>query len=93
MAEIKEYCKIDVPVVLVGNKIDLRDSLAFDVRKGIKGHKLIHPSDVKQLDKRHNVSSYLETSAKCSTNVDEIFETALYYSLCEQRAAILCKLL
>lgn len=90
MREVKQYCKLNVPIILVGNKVDLRTS---DGENNRKIPQSICTSDVGRLKNKFNISTYLESSIKYSNKVSEIFETALYHSLCDQKTDVICNIL
>ena len=60
MADIDKFAKENVMKVLVGNKCDLEE------RRAISGEQ------ARELAKRYNIE-YLETSAKDSLNIDDLF--------------------
>ncbi|MBN2157214.1 MAG: GTP-binding protein [Candidatus Lokiarchaeota archaeon] len=60
---VKERCGKDVPIMLVGNKIDLVEKRAISTEHGI------------EVAKRSGFTGFSETSAKDGTNVDSTFET------------------
>jgi len=74
--EIKHYCR-DVPVILVGTKLDQRyDS---DILDKLKGRRLV-PITTQQGDAMSNqlkLHAFIECSAKNSTNVKLVFDTAV----------------
>ena len=60
---VKERCGKDVPIMLVGNKIDLNDKRAISTEHGI------------EVAKRSGFTGFAETSAKTGMNIDSTFET------------------
>ena len=72
LSEIKKNIDRPVPIVLIGNKIDLRDE--------IKDH-LTEEDGFKARDNLQNDNnakvSYIETSAKTGENVEEAFKTII----------------
>jgi small GTP-binding protein len=60
---VKERCGKDVPIMLVGNKIDLKDKRAISTEHGI------------EVAKRSGFTGFAETSAKNGTNIDSTFQT------------------
>lgn len=52
----------DLPILFLGNKVDLKDKISVD------------DEVLKELTEKHNMHSYLKTSAKTGQNVDEAFE-------------------
>lgn len=65
MAEFKNIGK-PIPIVLVGNKIDLEEQ------------RLVNPEEAETLAKELNLS-YIETSAKEGQNVEEVFEMLAFF--------------
>ncbi len=78
--ELRLFCP-DVPVILVGNKKDLRHNT--DVVECLKQRHLepISAQDGQSLAERMNISAFLECSAQMKEGVREVFETALMASL------------
>ncbi len=66
--QVFEWIKIirekvgDIPIMLVGNKLDLEESREFNIEEGI------------EIAKKYNLSSYKEISSKTGQNLDETFE-------------------
>ncbi len=60
---VKERCGRDVPIMLVGNKIDLVDKRSISTEHGI------------EVAKRSGFTGFAETSAKTGINIDSTFET------------------
>lgn len=66
--QIIEWIKIireevgDIPIMLVGNKLDLEESREFNIEVGI------------EIAKKYNLSSYKEISSKTGQNIEETFE-------------------
>ncbi|MHA1263731.1 MAG: Rab family GTPase [Candidatus Helarchaeota archaeon] len=58
--EVKRFCGGDIPMLLLGNKIDLKENRVVEQAEGEK------------LAKEFGIE-YLETSAKSGTNVDKAF--------------------
>ena len=82
--EIKKYGP-NIPIVLVGNKTDLRnddrtkEELAKTKRKPVKA------KDGWSMAKKINAFAYLECSAKTKEGVREVFETATRAALQEKK--------
>lgn len=53
----------NLPVLMVGNKVDLKEN------------REISENDAKELAKKHHFFSYIESSAKTGNNIEEIFYT------------------
>ena len=60
--DVNEYGEKDLAYVLIGNKIDLKDSRVITTERG------------KQLANKINASAFIETSAKYGDNVEEAFK-------------------
>ncbi|XP_012940339.1 ras-like GTP-binding protein Rho1 isoform X2 [Aplysia californica] len=67
--EMQKLCP-RVPMILVGNKLDLRE-------EAYKPDGFIKESKGLQAVKKHKMVTYLETSSLNDTNVDKVFETAM----------------
>ncbi|ESO82441.1 hypothetical protein LOTGIDRAFT_170072 [Lottia gigantea] len=80
--EIRHYCG-NVPIILVGNKIDLR----CDVTNGIFTNKLRYISyeEGNSIARRIGADVYCECSAKYNSSVTEIFEQALRLAMLNTR--------
>ncbi|MFX1365339.1 MAG: Rab family GTPase [Promethearchaeota archaeon] len=57
--------KIDIPVLLVGGKSDLKDQINFSRKEGDK------------IAQRYNLFDYIDCSSKTGENVELVFETLL----------------
>ena len=60
---VKERCGRDVPIMLVGNKIDLVDKRAISTEHGI------------EVARRSGFTGFSETSAKTGVNIESTFQT------------------
>ena len=60
---VKERCGRDVPIMLVGNKIDLVNKRAISTEHGI------------EVAKRSGFTGFSETSAKTGVNIESTFQT------------------
>jgi Ras-related C3 botulinum toxin substrate 1 len=79
--EVRQHCGPDVPIILVGTKVDLRDdpdSISELVDEGKKPLKFV---DGLKLQKKIDANKYIECSAKTLTNVHEVFEEAVRAAL------------
>jgi len=73
--EVKHFCP-NVPIILVGNKKDLRnDSITID-KLGQTKQEPVKPEEGRKMAEKINVFAYLECSAKSKEGVREVFETA-----------------
>lgn len=69
----------EIPVVLVGNKLDLKDQRAVSYEEGVKlANDLAKESGISRI-------SYIETSAKNGENVEEAFMLITYHYIMETR--------
>ncbi|XP_054708160.1 ras-like GTP-binding protein RHO [Uloborus diversus] len=73
--EVEKYCP-GVPVILVGNKKDLRDFGEADNRPN-----LVNPEEGMLLAEKIGAHSYLECSAKTFDGVHQVFDTAARLTL------------
>ena len=73
--EVKHFCP-NVPIILVGNKKDLRNdpNRIKELRKMNK--EPVKPEEGRAMAKKINAFAYLECSAKCKKGVREVFEDA-----------------
>lgn len=60
---VKERCGPDVPIMLVGNKVDLMEKRSISTEHGI------------EVAKRSGFTGFSETSAKTGMNIDSTFQT------------------
>lgn len=73
--EVKTYCP-NIPIILVGNKADLRNSSNV-----VDGQRLVSPSEGKRLANNIGAYAYLECSAKYNYGVRNVFKHATKASL------------
>jgi small GTP-binding protein len=73
--EVKHFCP-NVPIILVGNKKDLRnDPNTINELKKMK-QEPVKPQDGRSMAEKINAFAYLECSAKSKEGVREVFENA-----------------
>lgn len=73
---MKHFCP-QVPVMLVGNKKDLRD----DAEMEHLGKKIVTTEEGKAIAEKIGAVAYLECSAKSRDGLKEVFETAAKVAL------------
>jgi len=61
MSDVTLYGKDEVPKALIGNKVDL------------EGNREVSTNEAKELQSKHNIEIFLETSAQTGHNVEQIF--------------------
>jgi len=72
--EVKHFCQ-NVPIILVGNKKDLR-SEESNRKEGKNKVEIVKYEDGKAMAERIGAYAYIECSAKTKDGVREVFETA-----------------
>ncbi|ALC41165.1 Rho1 [Drosophila busckii] len=75
MNEVKHFCP-NVPIVLVGNKRDLRHDPETIKELSIYNQEPVRTEDGRTMAELVNAYAYLECSAKMQEGVREVFETA-----------------
>ena len=75
MPELNQYCP-DVPIILVGNKIDLRQDQDVLTRLFEEGKTVVSSDEGHSLAAEINAVTYMETSACTSEGVKEVFYEA-----------------
>ena len=73
--EVKHYCP-NVPIILVGNKKDLRNDPAIVSELSKMKQSPVNTADGKAMADKINAFNFLECSAKNMEGVREVFETA-----------------
>lgn len=73
--EVKHYCP-NVPIILVGNKKDLRNDPAIVSELSKMKQSPVNTADGKAMAEKINAFNFLECSAKNMEGVREVFETA-----------------
>jgi len=73
--EVKHFCP-NVPIILVGNKKDLRNDPATMRELAKMKQEPVKPEEGRAMAEKINAFAYLECSAKSKEGVREVFETA-----------------
>lgn len=73
--EVKHFCP-NVPIILVGNKKDLRNDPNTIKELAKMRQEPVKPQDGRSMAEKINAFAYLECSAKSKEGVREVFETA-----------------
>lgn len=73
--EVKHFCP-NVPIILVGNKKDLRNDPGTIKELGKMKQEPVKPEEGRTMAEKINAFAYLECSAKSKEGVREVFETA-----------------
>ena len=66
LTDLNEYGEKELAYILIGNKIDLKDS------------KVVTSKDGEELSEKINASDFVETSAKYGDNVEKAFEKLVF---------------
>lgn len=86
--QVKHFCP-NVPIILVGNKKDLRNDPATMRELAKMKQEPVKPEEGRAMAEKINAFAYLECSAKSKEGVREVFETATRAAL--QVSDSLCK--
>lgn len=73
--EVKHFCP-NVPIILVGNKKDLRNDPVTIKELAKMKQEPVKPEDGRAMAEKINAFAYLECSAKSKEGVREVFETS-----------------
>merc|ERR1712018_480317 len=73
--EVKHFCP-SVPIILVGNKKDLRNDPDTIKELGKMRQEPVKPEEGRAMAEKIDAFAYLECSAKSKEGVREVFETA-----------------
>merc|ERR1719495_1874599 len=73
--EVKHFCP-NVPIILVGNKKDLRNDPNTIKELGQMKQEPVKPDEGRAMADKINAFAYLECSAKTKEGVREVFEMA-----------------
>ncbi|XP_045603721.1 ras-like GTP-binding protein Rho1 [Procambarus clarkii] len=79
-SEVQHYCP-KVPIIVVGNKKDLRDDAATIEELRKVDQEPVKPEDGQNMAEKINAYAYVECSAKTTEGVQEVFETAVKAAL------------
>ncbi|VDP78253.1 unnamed protein product [Echinostoma caproni] len=83
-SEVKHFCP-NVPIILVGNKKDLRNDERARHELAKMRQEMVKPEEGRLMAERINAYAYLECSAKTKEGVREVFETATRAALSTKR--------
>jgi GTPase SAR1 family protein len=78
--EVKHYCH-NVPILLIANKLDLRDDSSVHERIKNQNQQIITTEDALLCAQKIGARNYLECSAKTRQGVREVFEYAAKIAL------------
>ena len=84
MPEVKRFCP-NVPIILVGNKKDLRNDSTTILKLAKLKQEPVKPEEGREMAEKINAFAYLECSAKSKEGIREVFETATRAALQVQR--------
>jgi Ras-related C3 botulinum toxin substrate 1 len=79
MIELKHYCP-NVPKILVGTKVDLREE-----RKADGADKVVTPDMGRAMAQQQNMADYLECSAKTKEGIDALFQQVVRVQLDQEK--------
>lgn len=74
---MRHHCGIDIPVILVGTKSDLREDSDVIAELAKERRSPISYVEGLKLQRQIKAVKYLECSAKTLTNIHEVFEAAI----------------
>ncbi|GAA48944.1 hypothetical protein T265_09132 [Opisthorchis viverrini] len=83
-SEVKHFCP-NVPIILVGNKKDLRNDERARHELAKMRQEMVKPEEGRMLAEQISAYAYLECSAKTKEGVREVFETATRAALSTKR--------
>ncbi|XP_045172181.2 ras-like GTP-binding protein RHO [Mercenaria mercenaria] len=90
--EVKHFCP-NVPIILVGNKIDLRNDEAVRCELANMNQKPVALEDGRAMAERIGAHCYLECSAKKMDGIIEVFEAATRAALqVKKKETIKCRI-
>eukprot|EP00918_Siedleckia_nematoides_P023806 GHVU01051373.1.p1 GENE.GHVU01051373.1~~GHVU01051373.1.p1 ORF type:complete len:197 (-),score=21.89 GHVU01051373.1:724-1314(-) len=78
--EVKHHCP-DIPIILIGNKTDLREDKESSENLKEKGVEPITKEEGKMMAKKIGAAAYLECSAKLNSGVKDVFDEAAKLAL------------
>uniref|UniRef100_A0A3Q1F0X7 GTP-binding protein rhoA-like n=1 Tax=Acanthochromis polyacanthus TaxID=80966 RepID=A0A3Q1F0X7_9TELE len=82
--EVKQIC-VGVPIILVGCKTDLRSDKFLEEELWSLGQNYIKYTQGEEARRKINAAAYLECSAKCNENVQNVFREATKQALMATR--------
>ena len=78
--EIHQLCA-GVPYILVGCKLDVKNDPTVNKELEEKGQRMLTKEQGEAMSKAVGASAFIECSAKTNTNVKEVFQAAVEFSL------------
>ena len=90
--EVKHFCP-NVPIILVGNKKDLRNDECTKRELMKMNQEPVRPEEGRSMAEKINAFAYLECSAKTMEGVPEVLETATRAALHIEKNKEVCQLL
>lgn len=75
--EVRQHCGPDVPIILIGTKLDLRDDPETLAELAKEQKSPVQFVEGLRLQRKISAEKYLECSAKTLTNVHEVFSEAV----------------
>ncbi|XP_051806896.1 rho-related GTP-binding protein RhoF-like [Acanthochromis polyacanthus] len=89
--EVKHFC-VGVPIILVGCKTDLRSDKFLEEELWSLGQNYIKYTQGEEAGRKINAAAYLECSARCNENVENVFREAIKQALMAKRVKDRCVL-
>lgn len=89
LPEVRSYCP-DIPVMLIGNKTDLREDEECLEKLKKQGQEPVSPEEGRCMAKKIGAEFYLECSAKSNEGIKEVFDQAAKLALYRNKANTTC---
>ena len=74
--EVRQYCPLEVPIILVGTKLDLREDPETIKTLEAEDKKPLKYTDGLRLQRKIGAVKYMECSAKTLDNLHDVFNEA-----------------